>query len=61
MIPVKKILMHIFVKRINFGALSVRKNEFWGPFPPKNYKIGDGIGNWMTRWANMDDQIDIGG
>ena len=53
--------MHIFVKRINFGDLSGRKNEFWGPFPSKNCKIGDRIGNWMTRWANMDDQIDIGG
>jgi hypothetical protein len=53
--------MHIFVKRINFGDLSGRKNEFWGPFPSKNCKIGDGIGNRMTRWANMDDQIDIRG
>jgi hypothetical protein len=51
----------ISVKRINIGDLSGQKNEFWGPFPSKNCKIGDGIGNGMTRWVNTDDRIDIGG
>jgi hypothetical protein len=47
--------MHISVTKINFGDVSGKKNEFWGPFPSKNCKIGDGIGNGMTRWENTND------
>jgi hypothetical protein len=51
--------MMIPVKRFNFGVVSGHKNEFLEPFPSKNCKIGDWIGNAMTRWVNTDDQIDI--